>query len=101
MSGRIRVTIDSVPLVIQPAAEDVATFAAARRGEQVAPLPATPRDRADGRRSWEVVVGAWRFEAATEPAARAELRDRAARAAAEHHVTARVTLRGVILCAWL
>jgi biotin carboxyl carrier protein len=90
------VTIDSVPLVIQPAAEEVAEFEAPRRGELIAALPITKEDRADGARRFEAVVGGWLFEVTTESASRAELRDRVARQAAEHHEISRLTMRAQI-----
>lgn len=93
---RIRVTIESVPLVIQPAEDDIATFDPPRRGESIGPLPLSAADRAAGRRRFEAIVDGWRFEVVTEPAGRAELRDRAARAAAEHQHTSRVTLHAQI-----
>ena len=94
--SRIRVTIDSVPLVIQPAAEDIPGFEAQRRGELVSALPPTKDDRASGDRRFEIVVAGWLFEATTESASRAELRDRVAKQAAEHHATSAVTLRAQI-----
>ncbi|MEX2548290.1 MAG: biotin/lipoyl-containing protein [Chloroflexota bacterium] len=93
---RTRVTIEAVPLVIQPDEAEIASFEPARRGEHVSPLPMTAGDRADGIRRFEVVVDGWLFEAATEPAVRAELRERVARSAAVHHATARLTLRAQI-----
>ena len=89
-------TIEAVPLVIQPDAPEIAAFDRARRGEHVSALSVSAADRADGIRRFEVVVDGWLFEAATEPAARADLRDRVARSAAEHHATARLTLRAQI-----
>ena len=56
----------------------------------------TADDRANGRRRYEVVVDGWRFEVTAESAAKAELRDRALRAAAEHSVTSDITLRAQI-----
>ena len=53
-------------------------------------------DRSEGRTRLEVVVGGWRFEATVESAARANLRDRAAREAAAHHRAAELTLRAQI-----
>lgn len=94
--NRTRVTIEAVPLVIQPDRADIAAFAPPGRGEQVRALPIAAGDRADGIRRFEVVVDGWMFEVATEPAVRAELRDRVARSAAEHHATARLTLRAQI-----
>jgi biotin carboxyl carrier protein len=90
------VTIEAVPLVIQPDAPEIAAFDPARRGEHITALPVSAADRADGIRRFEVVVDGWLFEAATESAARAELRDRVARSAAEHHSIARLTLRAQI-----
>lgn len=94
--SRTRVTIEAVPLVIQPGEEEIAAFAPPGRGELVRTLPVTATDRVDGIRRFEVVVDGWLFEVATEPAVRAELRDRVARSAAEHHATARLTLRAQI-----
>ncbi len=83
-------------LAIAPDAAEVARFAPPGRGESVRPLPASADDRADGRRRFEVIVAGWRFEVSSEPLARAELRDRAARAAAEHAPAMDATLRAVI-----
>lgn len=96
MSDRLRVTIPDVPLTVQPAEEEIAAFKPAGRGESVRRLAANAQDRAEGRRRLEVVVGGWRFEATVESAARAELKDRAARDAAAHHRTADLTLRAQI-----
>ena len=54
--------------------------------------------RADGsgRHRFEVVVDGWRFEAAVEPAHQAALRDKAARAAREHHHSTASVLRAHI-----
>jgi acetyl-CoA/propionyl-CoA carboxylase biotin carboxyl carrier protein len=93
---RRRVSVPAADLVIQPAPDEVAAFAAPAYGELVTPLPATAEDRAVGRRRLEVVVGGWRFEVTTESAARAELRDKALRAAADHHPAADMTLRAQI-----
>ena len=97
MTGsRTRVTIDSVPLVIQPAADDIEGFESRRRGEVVTALPITTDDRALGARRFEIVVDGWLFEATTESASRAELRDRVAKQAAAHHPASAVTLRAQI-----
>ena len=93
---RIRVTIEAVPLVIQPGGNQVEQVAPAGRGEQVRELTQAPSDRGAGIRRFEVVVDGWLFEVATESAVRAELRDRVAKQAAEHHATARLTLRAQI-----
>ncbi|CAN5758108.1 hypothetical protein BH24CHL5_BH24CHL5_00490 [soil metagenome] len=93
---RMRVSVPSLPLVVQPSAEEVAAFDPPRPHEIVAALPATAADRAAGWRRYEAVVDGWRFELTIEPAARAELRERAARAAAEHDTTSRITLRAQI-----
>jgi acetyl-CoA/propionyl-CoA carboxylase biotin carboxyl carrier protein len=97
LSGqRQRISVPSAQLVIQPAAEETAGFGAARGAESVTPLIQSVADRRDGRRRFEVIVDGWRFEVTTEPAVRAELRDKALRAAAEHHVATDTTLRAKI-----
>ena len=96
MSDRVRVSIPDVPLMVQPSREDVDTFAPAGRGESVRLLPTNAEDRSEGRTRLEVVVGGWRFEAVVESAARAELKDRAAREAAAHRRAADITLRAQI-----
>jgi biotin carboxyl carrier protein len=96
VSDRVRVDIADVPLSMQPAGADIDGFMPAGRRESVRRLPASAEDRAEGRTRLEVVVGAWRFEATVESAARAELKDRAAREAAKHHRAADITLRAQI-----
>ncbi|HUP82714.1 MAG TPA: acetyl-CoA carboxylase biotin carboxyl carrier protein subunit [Candidatus Limnocylindria bacterium] len=96
MSDRLRVTIPDVPLTVQPAETDIDGFSPAGRGESVRRLPASAEDRSEGRTRLEVVVGGWRFEATVESAARAELKDRAARDAAAHHRAADTTVRAQI-----
>ena len=95
-SQRIRVTVDVVPLVIQPDAADVARFPSAQRGESVTPVPADRADRADGIQRYEVVVDGWLFDVITQPAQRAELRERVAKDAAAHQSASRKTLRAQI-----
>jgi len=92
VSGRLRVTLPDLPLVVQPDEDDINAYAPAGRGESARLLPATAQDRAEGRTRLEVVVGGWRFEATVESAARAELRDRAASSSAAHHIGAEITL---------
>ena len=94
--ARSRVTIDSVPLVIQPDESETAAFAPPGRGEIVTSLALSAEDRANGTRRFEVVVDGWLFEATVEPATRAELRERVAKQAAEHHATSRLTMRAQI-----
>ena len=94
--SRLRVTVDAVPLVIQPDAESIATFPDPGRGESVTTIASTNQERADGVRRFEVVVNGWLFDVSTEPARRAELRERVAIQAAEHHATAQLTLRAQI-----
>ena len=96
MSVRVRVSIPDVPLTVQPAEDEINAFLPAGRGESVRRLPASTEDRSEGRTRLEVVVGGWRFEASVESAARAELKDRAARDAAAHHRAADITLRAQI-----
>jgi len=93
---RRRATVVGLPLTIQPAEDEIEAFAPRGFAESVVELAAGPTDRAEGRRRFEVVVDGWRFEVTVEPAERAELRERAARAAAEHQVAADVTLRAAI-----
>jgi len=95
-TGRIRVTIDAVPLVIQPEQAAAGAFSPPGRGELVERLPPTAGDKAEGVIRYEVVVGGWLFEAATEPAGRAELRDRVAKQAAGHQAAQRLTMRAQI-----
>jgi biotin carboxyl carrier protein len=93
---RLRVTIADLPLAIQPAAEEAASFAPPQPAEQLRVLPATAVDRATGRRRLEAVVGGWRFEVTVEPARQAKLREAAARSAAAHHGATHITLRAQI-----
>jgi biotin carboxyl carrier protein len=96
VSDRVRVTIADVPLTVQPGDAQIDAYEPAGGGEAVRPLPASAKDRSEGRTRLEVVVGGWRFEATVESAARAELMDRAARDAAAHHRTAELTLHAQI-----
>jgi biotin carboxyl carrier protein len=96
VSDRLRVSVPDVPLVIQPAPEEIESFASAGQGESVRQLAQSGADRASGIRRLEVVVGGWRFEATVESAARAVVRDEAAREAAAHRVAADITLRAQI-----
>jgi biotin carboxyl carrier protein len=83
-------------LTVQPAPDEVDKFAPARFAEAIAEIEPRPDDRAAGRRRFEVVVDGWRFEVTTEPADRAELRDRAVRGAAEAGAGSDTTLRAQI-----
>jgi len=93
---RERISVPDAQLVVQPAVAEVDLFEGARLCELVAALPQSPGDRALGRRRYEVIVDGWRFEVTVEGAARAELRDKALRAAADHHVASDATLRAQI-----
>jgi biotin carboxyl carrier protein len=99
------VTIAEVPLVIQPDEETLASVEPPAVGELVRSLPPTADDRSEGRRRVEVVVGGWRFEAVIDDAARAELRDRAARAASDLgsavHATLRAQIPGRVVRVWV
>ena len=92
MSGRLRVSIPDVALVVQPSDDSITAYAPPGRGESVRVIPASAEDRAEGRTRLEVTVGGWRFEATVESAVRAELRERAASSAAAHHVGAEIAL---------
>jgi glutaconyl-CoA/methylmalonyl-CoA decarboxylase subunit gamma len=94
--SRVRVSIESVPLVIQPAADEIALFEPERRGELVHAQMLTGEDRALGILRIQVVVDGWLFDVTTESASRAELRERVAKQAAEHQATTGVTLRAQI-----
>ena len=95
-SARIRATVSAADLVIQPSLEQVDQFGRPRLGELVARLSPKAQDRIAGRRRFEVVVEGWRFEVTTESAERAELKDRALRAAAEHQVKVDIVMRAQI-----
>jgi biotin carboxyl carrier protein len=96
VSDRVRVTIPEPLLIVQPDDAQVEAYLPAGSGESVRPLPVTAEDRSEGRTRLEVVVGGWRFEAIVESAARAELKDRAARDAAAHHRATELTLQAQI-----
>jgi len=95
-SPRLRASVPQVALVIQPTAEEIGAFDPVRPGEALTELRPTAEQRAEGRRSFEVLVDGWRFETSAEPARQAELRERAARAAAEHQTGIGITLRAQI-----
>ena len=94
--GRKRISVTGQPLAIAPAEDEVASFRPASKGESVRRLAANADDRADGRQRFEVLVAGWRFEVVSEPLHKAQLRERAARAAAEHAPTVDTTLRAQI-----
>jgi biotin carboxyl carrier protein len=95
--ARLRVTVAGpAPLVVQLDHDQLSALGPARVGELVSMLPAEAADATLRRRGYEVVIDGWRFDVTVEPAARAELRERAARAADEHHAEARITLRAQI-----
>jgi glutaconyl-CoA/methylmalonyl-CoA decarboxylase subunit gamma len=91
----LRAAVPALPLEIQLRPEQVDAIAPPDRGERVRLRPAA-RDGRDGVRTLEVLVDGWLFEVRVEPARRAELRERAARAAAEHEPHARLVLRAQI-----
>jgi len=95
-SRRQRVTVEQSNLTIQPAEDDVDKYRVARLGETAMEIAPTHDDRMRGRRRFEVVVDGWRFDVTTEPADRAELRERASRAAAQAGAGSDSTLRGQI-----
>jgi biotin carboxyl carrier protein len=90
------VTVDAVPLIVQPDTDEIAKFRPPRRGEHVTAIPQRGQDRADGLRGFEVVVDGWLFDVTVEPARRAELRERVASQAAEHQQTAQLMVRAQI-----
>ncbi len=91
--GAVRVLVPDVPLDIQLQPEQVAVVPPPRRGERVMAVPDT---RATAAQHFRVTVNGWSLEVRVEPARRAELRERAARAAAEHQPHTRQQLRAQI-----
>jgi biotin carboxyl carrier protein len=79
----IRVTVDGADAVVVSELASGAARDAAGGTDIATPLPTSAADRADGIRRFEVVVDGWRFEVTAEPAARAELRERASRTRAK------------------
>lgn len=110
--GGLRVTVEGPdPIVFERdssrealAPEDDGNANAHPRAS-VRALPDTVDSRDAGRRRYEAVVGGWVFQVSVEPAARAALRERAARAAAEvgHHfgVTVRAQIPGRVVRVWV
>ncbi|MFO1538827.1 MAG: acetyl-CoA carboxylase biotin carboxyl carrier protein subunit [Chloroflexota bacterium] len=82
-------------LVLDHAPTD-APEAAGHRLPEVRAIAPSARERADGRRRYEVTVDGWVFVVTAEPAARAELRARAARAAAASGPAARAVVKAQI-----
>ncbi len=97
MSGHdaLRVTVPSVPLEVQLEPDQIRAVVPAGHGERVTSLPPSRSSR-PGVRRLSVEVDGWTFEVLIEPARRAELRERAARAAAAHQAHTRLTLRAQI-----
>jgi biotin carboxyl carrier protein len=89
----VRAAVPAVALEIQLRPEQLDAVAPPVRGERVA---AAAHGQRDGVYRFEVLVDGWAFEVLVEPARRAELRERAARAAAEHQPHTRLTLRAQI-----
>jgi biotin carboxyl carrier protein len=88
----LRMAIDGVEPLVSEIGPDAAavgegTGASGPHHERVVVRPMTPRpaDREAGRRRFEVVIDGWRFEVTAEPAARARLRERAARTRESSH----------------
>ena len=96
LSGRNRISVLGQPLAIAPPGDERGSFRPASKGESVRLLTANAEDRAEGRQRYEVMVAGWRFQVVSEPLLRAELRDRAERAAAEHAPAVDTTLRAQI-----
>ena len=105
--GRLRVTVEGDPPLVReigaegddmedPGGGGQASDDRPRAPWLVRPLPGRPEARARGAGRWEVVVGGWRFEVATEDAARAALRERASRAGASMGGAQRQVVRAQI-----
>jgi biotin carboxyl carrier protein len=93
---RQRVSVEPSNLIIQPSVDDVDKYRVARLGETAMEISPAHDDLMHGRRRFEVVVDGWRFEVTTEPADRAELRERASRAAEQAGAGSDSTLRAQI-----
>lgn len=89
----LRAAVPAIALEVQLAPEQLDAIATPARGERVR---RAGHDGRDGVRALEVLVDGWLFEVRVEPARRAELRERAARAADEHQPHARLALRAQI-----
>ncbi len=96
MSARratVRVSVPAVPIEVQLRPEQIDEVTPLGQGERVEYLAAL---RQDGVRRYRVTVDGWSLEVRVEAARRAELRERAARAAAEHQPHTRLALRAQI-----
>jgi biotin carboxyl carrier protein len=89
----VRVVLPDLPLEVQLSPEQLDAVAPAQHDERVTELST---DGQDGVRRFSVTTAGWTFEVHLEPVRRAELRERAARAAAEHQPHTRLTLRAQI-----
>ncbi len=95
--GTLRATIEgSAELVVELDPAAAVEGLASAHPPAVRALAATPGDRAAGRQRREVIVEGWRFEVLLEDAARAALRERAARLGGSHGAAARQVLRAQI-----
>jgi biotin carboxyl carrier protein len=98
----LRATVEGrEPLIVEldpaAAAEELAGLhAPPPHAPPIHELPSTPDDRLSGRRRFEVVIDGWRFEVHLEDAARAALRERAARLGGAHGHAARQVLHAQI-----
>ena len=93
----IRLTVSgSEALSVEVDAAPSEPLEPARAGEWSVAIPRSSEDRALTRWRYEVVVDGWRFEVVVEDARLATLRDRAARAAAEHRPTSGTTIQAQI-----
>lgn len=106
--GRLRVTVDGPrPLIVELEADTARPPDSDRRQPRpvVRSLSETAASRAAGQRHYEVSVDGWLFRVAVEPADRAKLRERAARAAAEvghqQAVTVRAQIPGRVVRVWV
>ncbi|MDQ3554574.1 MAG: biotin/lipoyl-binding protein [Chloroflexota bacterium] len=104
---RLRVTVEGPESVVVES--DGMRAAPDDAGRQVAssvrPLPDTVASRAAGQRRYEAVVDGWVFQVSAESAERAQLRERASRAAADAglhvHITIRARIPGRVVRLWV
>ncbi len=105
-AGRLRVTVEGPqPVVVEGDGMTRAGADDCQVASRVRPLPDTVASRAAGQRRYEAVVDGWVFQVSVESAERAQLRERASRAARETglhvHITIRAQIPGRVVRLWV